>query len=94
MAEKGRPAQRYRVLDRTGAVVAEGNVNECAERIGRSVSFIRDAANFRHSYPEYWVFPVSDPQDAALIKAWDTLTEPLRKEFGIPRYNPDQEVKR
>ena len=90
MADKGRPAQHYRILDRTGAVVAEGTVNECAEQMERNAEFIRRLVKFEHSYPEYWAFPIADK----LIQSWDDLVTPLREAYGVPRYDPHKEERR
>lgn len=81
---RGRPAQRYRVLDRMGETVAEGTVAEYAEQMGRGTFYVRSLVRGECSYPEHWAFPIDDSP----AQKWDKFITPIREAFGIPVYRP------
>ena len=91
----GRPGQHYKVIDRMGEVIAVGSVSECAAKMDCNAEYLRRLIRGENAYPEHWVVPIQvEPTEDALVRSWNAFTEPLRREFGIPRYDPNKEAKR
>ncbi len=92
----------YRLRDCTSdKVVFVGTAAECAEVLGikeRSFHVIRSQYASRGERPKskgHYLEELgrTSASDMEAIIAWDTLTERLRREFGIPRYVPEKGVK-
>ena len=92
----GAPIKRYVVREPiTGAVVCKGTAKECAKNLGyKSERVFRNCVTKANvgMYRKYIIQSEGEEEVSwreEAIRKWDELTEPLRKEFGIPRYKGD-----
>lgn len=87
------PAYRYRVADiKTGEMLAEGTLSECAKTIGVHWNALWSTANGRTKNPKYQITLLPDEEDEdrplskthlALARQWDAFIEPIRERYGV-----------
>ena len=88
--------KRYRVYNPTdGKFIVEGNVAECAEKLGMTEKSFWEAADkfMKGRYKKYNIYDVTDEKgceikacDRDIIKKWDDFVTPIREAFGVPVY--------
>ena len=90
----------YRLRDCTsGEVVLSGTAAECAEFLGikeKSFHVIRSHFSGTGERPKskgYYLEELGRAAtlDAEAVRAWDELTEHLRRKYGVPRYVPKED---
>lgn len=88
----------YRIIDNnTGEVVVEGDLQECADAVGYSKSYVKDIvyrddrgiAGGKYTVEKFCVddeLSKNGKGYADIIKKWDDLVTPIREAYGIPVY--------
>ena len=74
---------------RTGAEVCRGDARTCAQALGlKSAKVFYNTVNRmnRGLYRQYRIETARSPATEEAIRQWDAFTEPLRRRYGIARY--------
>jgi hypothetical protein len=95
----------YRIIDNsTGEVVVEGDLQECADAVGYSKSWVKDCVycndgvlgSGKYTAENFCVDDDAIEKHkgcADIIKMWDDFVTPIREAYGIPRYREKSGVR-
>lgn len=83
----------YRFFTQAGELVCQGTAKECADRLGVTVTTIRERASKPNTKNKKYLVEVigkgekqSNKKLRTLAKQWDEFITPIREEFGVPVY--------